>query len=376
MPRGRTVQRFKDESLNLEARIIEAVGTAGPRNVAQISRMTGVHQETIRYKMNQRFVRKGFRFQANVDYLRLGLRLHWGVLAVSPPHSDAATRFFRPLSKFAYLVHFAKIMPQGHFEALFALPEGKTAEFAALLASLKRHGIVSEFSLDSVSAHRHKSMDPTFYSFRRDRWEVDWDRVSGLKAVPLAPMRHQSGVHVDGTDVLIVKELQKDARQPVVGMGRKLKIPAKTLEYHYRTHVVGESLVSGYRVRWMKDTDQPLSRTTAPIRVAFRGLDREQYERVQSTMNRLPYLWSEDRLESGTYIATLAPPLSDVVPTMSYMNREMGFLGEQVEVGFLSAEESYNYTIPYEMFSRDGWQFDAKKMEHGVLRELAVGLEK
>ena len=375
MSRSKPNQATNDEP-DLEARIVSAIGSVGPRNVAQIARMTGAHQETIRYKIKQQFVSKGFRFQADVDYGKLGLGLHWAKFVVSPAHYGSTTKFFRSLNEFAYLIHFSKILPQGYFTALFALPEGATAGFAQFLERLKRRKIISDFSLDRVSAQRHKSMDPRFFNFRRDRWEVDWNRVKTLSALPLTADVRRTEVLADEADLLVIKELQKDARQHIVGIGRKLKLKPKTLEYHYRVHVVDGGLIPSYRVRWMKDTDQPLSRTTATIRAIFRGLDGDQYRLVQAAMNRLPYLWVEDLLESGTYIVALAVPLEDLAPTMAYINREIPSIGDHVEIGYLSIEDSYNYTIPYQMFSRGEWQFNVKKMESAVLKRLSAGVAK
>ena len=374
MVHTKSLQVFREGSL--EARIISAIGKAGPRNVAQISRMTGAHQETIRYKIKRQFVEKGFRFQADVDYRKLGLVLHWGKLVFSPAYRGSATRFLRSLNDTAFLIHYSKIMPQGYFVALFALPEGKTAEFAQFLDSLKRHKLISEFTLERVSAQRHKSMDPTFFDFRKDAWSVDWEKVKKLRAVPLEADGRREEAVADETDLLIIKELQKDARQHVVGIGRKLKLPPKTLEYHYRAHVADGGLIPGYRVRWMKDAHQPLSRTTATLRLTFGGLDGEQQRVVQAAMNRLPYLWVEDLLESGTYVVALAVPLYDLAPTLGYINGELPFLGDRVDVGYMSVEESYNYTIPYKMFSKGKWQLDAKKMESTVLKELNAGVAK
>ena len=375
MSRAKPAQTLANEP-NLDARIISTIGSVGPRNVAQIARMTGAHQETIRYKIKRQLVNKGFRFQADVDYRKMGLVLHWGRFVVSQPHNGSATKFFRSLNNFAYLIHYSRILPQGYFVALFALPEGKTTEFAQFLESLRRHKIISEFGLDRVSAQRHKGMDPTFFDFRKDAWDVDWDKTKRLKAAPLTADAGRAEILTDKMDLLIIKELQKDARQHLVGIGRKLRIPTKTLEYHIRTHVADREMITGYRVRWMKDTNEPLSRTTATIRMMFKDLDGNRYKSVQTAMNRLPYLWVEDLLESGTYIATLAVPLIDFTPTLSYVAEELQPLGNQVDIGYLDTKESYNYTIPYQMFSAGRWRFDTKEMESAVLRGLDAGVTK
>lgn len=375
MTRTKSVQTFKDESLDLEKRIVSAIGLVGPRNVAEISRLTGAHQETIRYKIKRQFIDQGFRFQADVDYRKLGLALYWGRFVVSPLYYGSPTKLFRSLNDAAYLVYFSKILPQGHFVALFSLPEGTIGEFTGFLESLRQRKIFSEFSLSRVLAQRHKSMDPQFFDFQRDRWEVDWDQVMRLRASPLESEKRRPEILADYMDMILIKELQKDARQHVVEIGRKLKMHPKTLEYHYRTHVM-RGLIPGFRVRWMKDADEPLWHSVITARFTFEGLEGNRYKTVQSAMNRLPYLWVEDLLEPSTYIATLAIPLADFVPTMSYVNRELQALGKGFEMGCVSAEESEIYSIPYHMFSKGRWRFDPRKAESVVLKELEVRVEK
>ncbi|MDG6962507.1 MAG: Lrp/AsnC family transcriptional regulator, partial [Nitrososphaerota archaeon] len=85
MVRAKSPRAIKDEAPDLEAKIIAAIGKAGPRNIAQISRMTGAHQETIRYKIKKRFGRLGLRFRAEVDFPKLGLNLHWASLNFPEP---------------------------------------------------------------------------------------------------------------------------------------------------------------------------------------------------------------------------------------------------------------------------------------------------
>jgi len=355
---------------------MKAIGMVGPRNVAEISRLTGAHQETIRYKIKRQFAEMGFRFKADVDYRKLGLVLHWGKFTVSPVHYPSATKLFRSLNDSAYLIHYSKILPQGHFVALFSLPEGTTNEFAQFLLRLKERKIIAEFELDRVLAQRHKTMDPTFYNFRRDKWEVNWAKVRSARALPLVAEEGRAKSLADSTDLLIINELQKDARRHVSGIARKLKLNSKTVEYHYRTHVAGEGLVRGYMVRWLRELDRPLSSTAVSVRMTFKGLNPKRLKAVQSAVNRIPYLWVEDLVEAQTYIATLAVPMNDFAPTMDYISGELGFLGRNVDIGFLSVEDSFNYTIPYHLFSEGEWRFDIKRMEADVLKGMNAGIGK
>jgi DNA-binding Lrp family transcriptional regulator len=360
----------------LEARIIETIGSAGPRNVSKISRMTGVHPETIRYKMKRRFVNRGFRFQAEVDYRKLGLTLYWGRFVVSPAYYRSATMLFRALNHAAYLIHYSKILPEGYFVGLFAIPTGREDEFAGMLENLRKRKAIVGLSLDRVLAQRHKPMETSFFNFRKGRWEVDWTKVRESRGTPLTAEKDRTEMLADYADMLIINELQKDARQHIVEIARKLKINPKTLEYHYRAHVMKNKLIPGFSVRWISDMQEPLERSTVTIRLTFRGLDANRYKAVQGVMCKIPYLWVEDMLDAGSYLATLTVPLKDFGPTLKYLNDELQFLGGEVEMGYLSVADSFNYTIPYHMFEKGKWQFDAKKMESSVLKEFRSRVEK
>ena len=243
MARTRSVQSFKDESLDLEARIISAIGSAGPRNVAEIARLTGVHQETIRYKIKKRFGRLGFKFHAEVDYAKLGLTPHWSSLDFAETHYDMAPQILTALNQVGYLVYFGKLIPQGNFYALFTLPENTADQYREFLSGLVDEKILANFTFEESLVSRHKPMDARFFNFRSGRWEIEWSQVPKRASVPLPSSTKSRAEDFDRYDLLIIKELQKNSLQHLTGIARSLKVHQKTLEYHYRTHVQKWKLV-------------------------------------------------------------------------------------------------------------------------------------
>jgi DNA-binding Lrp family transcriptional regulator len=180
----------------------------------------------------------------------------------------------------------------------------------------------------------------------------------------------------DETDMLIIKELQKDALQHMVDIARKLKIRDKTLEYHHRTHIVRQNLIPKYRVRWMGDIGKTLAHSSIMTRLTFRDLKRSEFRRVQSIVSKIPFLWVEDVLSDGTYVATLSIPNEDFVETGSYLNSQLQYLGSKIEFGYIKVGEASNFTIPYEKFVDGEWRFDAERMESDITKELSRGIEK
>jgi len=328
--------------------------------------MTRAHQETVRYKIKKRFGRLGFRFQAEVDYAKLGLQLHWGTLRFSQPYEGAGPKIFRVLNRVGYLTHFSKVLPQGYYVAIFVLPRGSAEKYSAFLEQLRQQRILAEFSLDELIVERHKPMDPTFFNFRSGRWEVEWERVKAMKASPLV-IEKAKPAEIDHLDLLIVKELQIDALRHIAEIARKLNVHPKTLEYHYRTHVLKRKLVPYYRVRWMQDITRTLAHSMAITRLTFRGLEPAEYARVQRALSKIPFLWVEELLSDGTYVAMVNVPLTELIATNNYLNQQAPGLGSKVEIGYLNPSESSNFTVPYNMYEDGEWKFDAGEMKSAVL---------
>ena len=376
LSRSKSVQVIKDESPDLEARIIAAIGKAGPRNVAQISRMTGAHQETIRYKIKKRFGRLGFKFHAEVDFEKLGLNLHWGLLNFSDAHYAMATQILGALNQVGYLTYYGKLIPHGSYAALFALPRGKTEEYRGFLDRLVAKGILSSYSFDPIAVTRHRPMDPHFFNFRSGRWEIEWSKVNEQAPMPLPSITRLRQEDFDYYDLLIIKELQKDSLQHLTGIARKLKVHQKTLEYHYRTHVQKWKLVSSYRIRWVQDITKRPVHSTATTWLKFDSLTKRELAEVQSVVSKIPFLWSEDLLEDGTYIAILYTPLTDLLAVCSYINGAVPHLASKLSMSFIKFADSALFTVPYNMYRDGAWRFNPRQMENALQKDSIAPLQK
>ncbi|MDA4127434.1 MAG: hypothetical protein OK452_09600 [Thaumarchaeota archaeon] len=348
-----------------DADMIKAIESVGPRNVALISRMTGVYKETVRYKVKKLLPNQGFVYHPEVDYGKLGLDLYWGTFHLSPKHGVEATRFFDVLGKSGYLVEYSKVVPQNRFDALFSLPQGRVAEFRLFLGRLLKRRMVLGFSLDEVTACRNRAMGSSSFDFRRGRWDVDWRKVRASQPIPLqVEQESHPFTMLDHFDLMLVSELQRDPLQHVFGIGRKHGVDVKALTYHHRAHVVKNGLIPRHSVRWVRVPAQ-----TVPVRVTFRRLEKDEHGRVQAAASRLPFLRSEHLLKGGTYAATLDVPLADLAETNVYLGQEGGYLGSKVEIGYLTGGRS-NIPVPWEEFADGRWELDAKSLEGEVVGNL------
>lgn len=362
------LQRFEGAPIGLEGRMISAIGTVGPRNVAKIARLTGAHQETVRYKIKKRLASLGFRFHAEVDFAKLGLTLHWATLDFTKEYYGMAPQVLTGLNEVGYLAYFARVLPQGNYISLFTLPANTSDQYGEFLGGLREKGILQGFELTEVSVRRHKVMDPKFFNFRSGRWEIDWANVKSAQPMALPSGTRSRVESFDHSDLLVIKELQKDSRQHLADMARRLKVHQKTLEYHYRTHVQKLKLVPSYRIRWAQDVAKRPIHSTVFTRFAFRHLTGSEFGRVQAAVSKVPLLWTEDLLRDGTYLAMMYVPLTDMVNVSNFVSDAAHDLGSKMEMNFIDFANASSFTIPYNMYRQGTWIFDVRRMET-ALRE-------
>lgn len=361
MARTRTIQRFERESDDLEARIIEAIQKAGPKNVSRLSRLTGAHAETVRYKLNKRFKKLGFHIHAEVDYRKLGLVPHWAELRLSPKLAGTPRSLFLAMNEHAYLVYYGKLLPQGNFVCLFAIPEGREKEHEAFLTYLQNREMLQGYTLNEVTGTSRPAMNPRFFNFQSNRWDVDWNQVKLSNATELKIERRVQPADIDYYDLLLVKELQMDALQHIASIAKKVRVHQKTLEYHYRVHLQKEKLVSGYLVRWQHDIERSVSHSALMARLTFRNLGNS-FASAQKAVSKIPFLWAEEFQADGTYIATVHIPVQEATSTFDYLNSQIPDLYGKVELSFVKRSEASAFTIPYQMFDK-GWKYNLEKMK-------------
>jgi hypothetical protein len=314
--------------------------------------------------VKRQFRKLGMRIHAEADYRKLGLVPMWADISFSPKFGGSTESVFLTLNKCAYLVYYGKLLPQGGFTCMFAVPEGKRSQQEELLAHMKRAGIISSYSMRECEVSRINRMDPKFFDFQSGAWQVDWNLVRQGSGTELKVRGSVEAERVDKYDLLLVKELQLDSLQHLVSIAKKVKVHSKTLEYHYRAHVQKAQLVSSYYLRWMRDTERSVAHSVLITKMTFSDLGGS-FKRVQRVVSKIPFLWAEYVYKDGTYMVFLDIPIRETMSTLDYINSELPDLNERVEMSYVKRNEACLFTIPYEMFS-DGWTYDLKKAKSAV----------
>ena len=344
-----TGRRMEGDSV--DERIVRSLQRLGPRSMPRISRMTGVHTETVRYKVNRHFRGLGLRIRLEVDYRRLGLVPFWAELGFSGSPEDVLLA----LGRCAYLASCSRLLPKGTFACLFTLPDGAKRKHEELLAQMKRARILDGFAIDEVTAYGSRGMDPRFFDFRKGGWEIDWNKVRRGRGPDVEPEAKVYPERLDLEDVLLIRELQADPLQHLVSVARKLKVDYKALLWHW-AHVKKRELISGYPMSWEPQADGAVLTTN----LTFRDLGGE-LPRVRQAVGRIPFLRSEYVCKDGTYVAFLDTPVRETEGLLGYLDSEAPKLQRRAEISYVRRGESKSFTLPYEMFRGWEWTYDLKE---------------
>ena len=354
------IAKLKDSTLDPTQRVVEAIMRVGPRNAALISRLTGVPTETVRYKIKRQLKEMGFRIHANIYYEKLGLTRHLGIIDFMPEYAELAVQILKGLHEVGYLVYYAKIIPHGYYAILLALPEGSAQGYDGFLRHLVDLRIIQRYSLEEVAWSRHLSMNPKYFDFDSGDWEFDWTKIETEK-VSLEPALepHDKAV-VDKADLLLIKELQKDALQSIIDVARKVKIHPKTLRYHYHVHVESRGLIPRYLVRWMRDIESTKAHSIIFARIRFSTLTDVELIRARTAILKVPMSWSEYLLkETKSYLAEVVIPVEQYGDAFSYLSKQVTGFGQKMAVDVIDPFTASSFTIPYTMFDEAvGWTFD------------------
>jgi DNA-binding Lrp family transcriptional regulator len=345
--------------------IIGAIKRVGPRNCSLISRLTSIPIETVRHKIEKQLVKKGFRFHVNVDYNKLGLIRYWATLNFSDQYSELATKILDMLSRMGYLIYFGRIVPQGIYALIIALPVKAIEEYTRFLNSLIDLGILDSYEIDELAHVQQHFIKHEYYNFKKGTWNVDWAELEQSKAdVPKTVEDHAYEMMADEKDLLILEQLQFDPMASFAKIARELNTNQKTVRYHYLKHIVGRRLVKEYIVRWQASLGKDERRSILALVVQLRNITSGELSTVQEVFLRLPFTWfdafSDDR---SLYLAYVTLPMAQYVNVLEFLRRNIPKQClDNLKVSLIDMSCSMGYTIPYEMFDEKwGWVFDAER---------------
>ena len=344
-------------------KLIRTAEEVGPRNISLIARLTGIPVETARYIIKVRLPKLGLRFRPVIDEGRLGLVKHLLRLEFSDELRPLASGMLDALARTAYITYYAALLPHDGYIVLADVPVEYERRYHRLFEALLHEGLLKSYELYPLDCVWKRSIDVRGIDFTNGEWKIKIsleEPGSSRQSIEVVkPDCEEPGV--DKTDLLIIKELEKDPLQPFTRMARALGIKEYTLRYHYNEHVIGRGLIPKYRIIWSSKEGFERGDYIGLVLFCY-DVDEEGLKQIGEIIEAIPSSSFEGISEEhALYTAIMTIRSSWLVGILRLIRSKLSHY--QILTTFIDPARKRRYTIPYELFDDEtGWIFDEKRI--------------
>lgn len=236
----------------INAKILEGLGTCGPRNIRFLAKSNYLPPTTVGFRI-KKLIKEGYlSINANLDHSKLGLMK---AVLLTDPLPGIEERFYESIDSFGFWTYMTKCY--GKFDgiyAIFAFPAEHKKELKDYLEKAVKLGVLNHYLLFWITNPCEVPPNFLWFDFEERRWDFQWQRwieeiLSGSNKLP-ENLRDPEmyPVTVDKTDLLILKELEKNAMVEFTKLGDITNLTPEGARYRYHKHILKQDLISDYSI--------------------------------------------------------------------------------------------------------------------------------
>lgn len=235
-----------------DLRILEGLAKYGPRNVTEVARKLDIHPETLRKRLRSLSSQFFLRFNANIYHTKLGLKKAVVFAESIPGYEDLLFNCLKT-NDFWIAVTRCYGMNEGCL-AIYTIPKDYCTKFHQFLDELERIGVARSVRVFWSTCFQSVQSRCNWFDPESETWKFQWDKWVEEIAdegtdLPYTLVEPKDwSVECDRTDVLILKELEKDATISFVDLAKKLEVSPQLVGYHFRNHLQRRGLMEGFEV--------------------------------------------------------------------------------------------------------------------------------
>ena len=132
------------------------------------------------------------------------------------------------MSDLCYLKGFQRLIFDGGYIIQVAVPTNLVSECIALYSTFQEMGLFAELEINQFEEMRNAPMKPEYYDFAAGSWSYDWPKLD-VMGTNLVPSERSEVEPYDRIDLLILKELDADARRSLVTIGKNVDVGTRRL---------------------------------------------------------------------------------------------------------------------------------------------------
>jgi DNA-binding Lrp family transcriptional regulator len=356
------------------ATMVGLISKVGPK-IPEIARRMGRHKETVRY-WYKKLEDHGFAISGIINHEALGLKRIVMKVRFGEGYSEIVRPLITAMNELCYVVSYTKALPEDVYVVSASVPDDYTAEYIDFIETLKQQGVFKSVDYYMLDWVRNKPMQAEYYNFERGFWDFDYQSFEQEKEGEPAYSEPNVSPRVkfDRFDLLIAKELQRDASRELQEIQRAIKeadgvdINYKTLCWHLSEHVEPR-LLKGYKVNWMGTKYDPVTERVKQRQHSFLGIEvfaksvrTEERLELLSKIGRLPILWMEGA--GSDFYAQVAVPSEATVEGLQYLQNAMRPVSDRASFLIADQRNALGFPFSYNLFEEEtkAWKFNRDEL--------------
>lgn len=342
-------------------KILTAMWKFGPRNLLEVSRRTGIPFTTVYHRVAKLEARSRRIASMIPQISRLGM-IRLVVLVTARPGYEERTTTALKISNFWWSMNPC----EGAFthQSVHAIPAKFLKEFRRYVRHLSDRGLITQFRIIPTGEYFPNFPDFGYYNPTAREWTFEWSRwLRALgRGAPCKRIDDPEGypILVDKKDVLIVKELEKNARKSFADLAPMLGISLQGVKYHYDKKLLASGIVRHFQF----DVVPYPMEISAYHEVMLEFASNRAMNRFFSLLSELFFIVGVAKvLRRNALIARTYIPQSQLSSMLAFFSQmaEAGIL-ESYSLVRLDLARRQMQTISYELFDDEkGWTFDLKR---------------
>jgi DNA-binding Lrp family transcriptional regulator len=232
---------------SLDIKILEALGTYGPRNIAEVAQRINVPARTVNHRIKRLKSNFSLWFQARVYHTFIGLKKAF-VFARST--SGCERLLWKAMEANDYWLFLtARYDEPESFYGIYGIPIDHTQEFEQFVNEIKALEIAQNIDLLWSTCIQTVNLTDNWYDHKSGRWIFEWDKwIEDIEtqeaSLPYTLLETESFPQkADWIDIVILKELQKNAACELRDIAKLLHVRPQVVQYHYRNCVIAKGLI-------------------------------------------------------------------------------------------------------------------------------------
>jgi len=235
-----------------DIKIVEALGAYGPRSIRAIASRLNMPRSTVRDRINNLKSHFSLSLRAKVYHTFIGLKKAFVFTRATPGHERALWEAMKANGYWLYLT--ARYDTPESFYGIYGIPIDRVSEFKQFVKEMKELKIAQSIDLYWSTCIHTVNITDHWYDHESERWVFEWNRwiediQSQGTALPYTLVEPQNYPQkADIIDIIILKELQKDAECKLRDIAKLLKVLPQKVQYHFQKHVIAKGLIEGYEM--------------------------------------------------------------------------------------------------------------------------------